>query len=85
MRTKAAGTDPGQRQLNGPQTTGREYRSLSKVEFDIKRTNDVAISMRDGTKLIGDLFQPDVEGRFPALLAVSPYPRHFRISEYHLE
>jgi predicted acyl esterase len=78
MRTKAAGTDPGQRQLNGPQTTGREYRSLSKVEFDIKRTNDVAISMRDGTKLIGDLFQPDVEGRFPALLAVSPYPRQFQ-------
>ena len=26
---KVSGTEPGQRQLNGPQTTGREYRNLS--------------------------------------------------------
>jgi uncharacterized protein len=62
MNIKPSGVEPGQRQLNGLQTTGREYRS-SKVEFDIKRTNDVAISMRDGTKLLVDLFQPGVEGR----------------------
>jgi hypothetical protein len=78
MSVKASGVEPGQRHLNGPQTTGRDYRSLSKVEFDIKRTNDVAISMRDGTKLLSDLFQPDVGGRFPALLSVSPYPRQIQ-------
>jgi uncharacterized protein len=78
MNIKASGVEPGQRQLNGLQTTGREYRSLSKPEFDIKRTNDVAIGMRDGTKLLSDLFQPDAEGRFPALLSVSPYPRQIQ-------
>jgi predicted acyl esterase len=78
MSVKASGVEPGQRLLNGPQTIGRDYRSLSKVEFDIKRTNDAAISMRDGTKLLSDLFQPDVEGRFPALLSVSPYPRQIQ-------
>src|ERR1700758_4711045 len=78
MRVKASGVEPGQRHLNGPQTTGRDYRSLSKVEFNIKRTNDVAISMRDGTKLLSDLFQPDVAGQFPALLSVSPYPRQIQ-------
>jgi predicted acyl esterase len=38
------------------------------VEFDIKRTKDVAITMHDGTKLLSDLFQPDAERRFPLLL-----------------
>jgi putative CocE/NonD family hydrolase len=78
MSIKAAGLDPGQRHLNGLQTTGREYRHLSDVEFNIKRTNDVAISMRDGKKLLADLFQPDAEGKFPALLSVSPYPRQIQ-------
>ena len=50
MSVKASGVEPGQRRLNGPQTTGRDYRFLSTVEFNIKRTNDVAIGMRDGTK-----------------------------------
>ena len=79
MNLKASGVEPGQRRLNGLQTTGREYRSLSEVEFNTKRTNDVAISMRDGTKLLADLFQPDAGGRrFPALLSASPYPRQIQ-------
>ena len=85
MNLKASGVEPGQRRLNGLQATGREYRSLSEVEFNTKLTNDVAISMRDGTKLLADLFQPDAGGRrFPALLSASPYPRQFRISECRL-
>jgi hypothetical protein len=78
MSIKASGVEPGQRRLNGPQTTGRDYRSLSKAEFNIKRTNDVAISMRDGMKLLSDLFQPDVDERFPAVLSVSPSPRQIQ-------
>jgi uncharacterized protein len=78
MVIKASGADPGQRRLNGLQTTGREYRSLSAAEFGVKRSNDVAIAMRDGTKLLADLFQPDAHGRFPALLAASPYPRQIQ-------
>ena len=30
MDIKASGIEPGQRRLNGPQTTGREYRNLSQ-------------------------------------------------------
>lgn len=78
MSINASGLEPGQRHLNGPQTAGRDYRLLSKAEFHVKRINDVAISMRDGTKLLADLFQPDAGGRFPALLSVSPYPRQIQ-------
>lgn len=78
MNSQVSGIEPGQRHLNGPQTTGRDYRSLSAVEFDIHRTNDVPIALRDGTKLQADLFQPDANGRFPALIAVSPYPRQIQ-------
>jgi predicted acyl esterase len=34
--------------------------------------------MRNGAKLLADLFQPDAGGRFPALLSVSPYPRQIQ-------
>ena len=32
---KASGVEPGQRQLNGTQTTGRDYRDLSAPEYDM--------------------------------------------------
>ena len=66
------------RQLNGPQTTGRDYRHLSEPEFDMRHDNNVAITMRDGTALMADVHQPDAGGRFPALIAASPYPRQIQ-------
>ena len=66
------------RQLNGPQTTGRDYRQLSEPEFDMRHDNNVAITMRDGTALMADVHQPDAGGRFPALIAASPYPRQIQ-------
>jgi putative CocE/NonD family hydrolase len=75
---QVAGTEAGQRQLNGPQTTGRDYRNLSQPEFGTRRTNNVGIAVRDGTLLLADLFQPDAEGRFPALLSFSAYPRQIQ-------
>ncbi len=78
MDVKAAGVEPGQRRLNGPQTTGRDYRSLSEARFAVRRTNDVAITVRDGAQLRADLYQPDAEGRFPALISFSCYPRQIQ-------
>jgi putative CocE/NonD family hydrolase len=79
MKTiEASGLEPGERRLNGLQTTGREYRNLSPVEFAMERTNDVAIAMRDGTTLLADLFRPGAPGAFPVLLSVSPYPRQIQ-------
>lgn len=75
---KAAGVDPGQRQLNGPQTTGRDYRNLSGPEYGMRCDEDVAVLMRDGVELLADVHRPDADGRFPALIAASPYPRQIQ-------
>jgi uncharacterized protein len=66
------------RHLNGPQTTGRDYRDLSAPEFGQLRENNVRIPMRDGTVLLADVFRPDAAGEFPALLAAAPYPRQLQ-------
>ncbi|MFI2478785.1 CocE/NonD family hydrolase [Nocardia xishanensis] len=77
-RFKAAGVEPGQRRLNGPQTTGREYRNLSAVLHGTTRQNDVPVPARDGIQLMADVHRPDAEGRFPALIAAAPYPRQLQ-------
>ncbi|WP_280261183.1 CocE/NonD family hydrolase [Nocardia abscessus] len=77
-RFEAAGVEPGQRQLNGPQTTGRQYRNLSTALHGTTREDNVPIPVRDGTQLMADIHRPDEEGRFPALLAAAPYPRQLQ-------
>lgn len=64
--------------LNGPQTTGRTYRNLSSAEYDIRHDVNVAAPMRDGIDLLADVHRPDADGRFPALVAASPYPRQIQ-------
>lgn len=76
--SKAAGIDRGQRRLNGPQTTGREYTNLSAPQYDMARENDVSVPMRDGVALLADVHRPDADGRYPALIAASPYPRQIQ-------
>jgi predicted acyl esterase len=73
-----SGTGPGQRQLNGPQTTGRDYRNLSEPQYRIRREANVDVGTRDGTILLADVHRPDANGRFPALIAASPYPRQIQ-------
>jgi len=72
---RVAGTEPGQRQLNGPQTSGRGFRNLSQPRYSTRRNINVKIPMRDGIELVADIFGPDAEGSFPALVAASPYAR----------
>ncbi len=79
-KVKASGTEPGQRRLNGLQTSGREFRNLSTVNFAMKEELNVAVPLRDGTRLLADLLRPDGDGRFPALVAFSPYPRQLQNS-----
>jgi predicted acyl esterase len=66
------------KQLNGSQTTGREYRDLSAAEHRIRREDNVEITVRDGVTLLADVHRPDADGRFPALIAASPYPRQIQ-------
>ncbi len=73
-----SGTEPGQRRLNGPQTTGRGYRNLSGPAHRIRHDRNVGVGMRDGMRLLADVHRPDTDGRFPALIAASPYPRQIQ-------
>ena len=56
-----AGDGLGQRHLNGPQTTGREYRNLSEPGYQIVQELDRGIPVRDGTTLMADVFMPDTD------------------------
>lgn len=74
----ASGIEPGQRHLNGPQTTGREYRNLSPLTHTMVHDYDLAIPMRDGVTLLADVCRPAEPGQYPVLVAASPYPRQIQ-------
>ena len=74
----ASGIEPGQRRLNGPQSTGREYRNLSQPTHTMAQDDDVAVPMRDGINLLADVHRPAESGRYPVLVAASPYPRQIQ-------
>jgi len=75
---RTSGIEPGQRHLNGPQTTGRDYRNLSQPTHSMTRDNDVPVPMRDGINLLADVHRPAEPGRYPVLIAASPYPRQIQ-------
>src|SRR3984885_5860310 len=78
MDKSVSGTEPGQRQLNGPQTTGRDCRNLSTPKYEITRDDDVIVPLRDGVNLLAGAFRPSTPGRYPVLIAASPYPRQIQ-------
>ncbi len=43
--------------------------------FEMIIEKDVLVKMRDGTKLAVDIYRPKASGKFPALLAMSPYTK----------
>jgi uncharacterized protein len=75
---QVSGIDPGQRRLNGPQTTGREYRNLSQPTHTMAHDDDVTVAMRDGVMLLADVHRPAEPGRYPVPVAASPYPRQIQ-------
>jgi uncharacterized protein len=77
-KVSASGIEPGQRHLNGPQTTGRDYRNLSQPAHTMTRDDDVPVPMRDGINLLADVHRPAEPGRYPVLIAASPYPRQIQ-------
>ena len=48
---------------------------ISQPVYKVKVEKEVYIKMRDGVRLAADIFRPDAEGKFPALLAMSPYSK----------
>ena len=75
---RSAGPGPGERRLNGPQTTGREYRDLSEPQYPMVSDINLEVRLRDGARLFADVHRPDDPARFPALIAASPYPRQIQ-------
>jgi len=41
--------------------------------YGTKVERNVYVPARDGVRLAVDIYRPDAPGRFPALLALSPY------------
>ncbi len=74
----AASTQPDTSHFNGLQTTGREYRNLSPVAHKMTRDVDQQVPLRDGGHLLADVYPPSDEGKYPVLIAASPYPRQIQ-------
>ncbi len=46
---------------------------ISQPEYEIREERDIFVTMRDGVRISINIFRPDGKGKFPALLAMSPY------------
>ena len=44
-------------------------------DYAIVVDKDVDVAMRDGARLKADVFRPDHDGRFPAILNLGPYQK----------
>jgi uncharacterized protein len=77
-RQTVSGIEKGQRQLNGPQTSGREYKNLSQPQYTRICDQDVQIPVRDGKFLLADIHRPKEAGHYPVLIAASPYLRQIQ-------
>jgi putative CocE/NonD family hydrolase len=74
----AATAPPDTSHFNGLQTTGRNYRNLSAAEHTMSRDVDQQVALRDGGHLLADVYRPVAQGKFPVLIAASPYPRQIQ-------
>jgi hypothetical protein len=63
---------------DGHQTTGTSYRNLSPAEHTMQREVDRQVGLRDGGYLLAYVYRPQNPGRFPVLIATSPYPRQIQ-------
>jgi len=52
----------------------RDWHELvSQPQYKVKLEEGIPIIARDGVELFADIYHPDAEGKFPALLSLSPY------------
>lgn len=58
----------------GPTIRGLDWVTSERL-FGVRVERDVAVPMKDGVRLLCDVFRPDADGRFPAILGCHPYHR----------
>jgi predicted acyl esterase len=46
--------------------------------YRVKKEHNVFVTMRDGVQLVANIYRPDAEGKFPALLSMSPYGKELQ-------
>ncbi len=51
----------------------------SRERYKVKSEKNVFVTMRDGVRLILDIYRPDFEGQFPALLAMAVYGKDLQV------
>jgi predicted acyl esterase len=51
---------------------------ISQPEYGIRMEKDIYVTVRDGVRLAVNVYRPDADGKFPALLALSPYGKELQ-------
>jgi len=64
----------------GPQSPPPRYDRTPSYD-KMKRDRDVMVPMRDGVRLCVDIYRPDAEGKFPALLSIAPHNKELQTPE----
>lgn len=54
------------------------HKMVSQTKYKVKEAKDIAIPTRDGTKIAADIYHPDSNEKFPALLGISPYGKEIQ-------
>src|SRR4030042_1793585 len=49
------------------------------IPLGIKLDENIYVTMRDGVKIAVDIYRPEAEGRYPALLSMSPYIKEIQL------
>ena len=55
--------------------------NASEKKYKMIVDKDVWVTMRDGVRIPVDIYRPDDPGKFPALLAISPYGKNAQVYE----
>ncbi len=53
-----------------------QSQEASKPVFSVKTEFDVKVPLRDGVFLSADIYRPEEEGKYPAILSLTPYGNH---------
>ena len=48
----------------------------SPADYTVTETRDQRVQIRDGARLVVDIFRPDAQGQFPAVLCQTPYNKN---------
>lgn len=57
----------------------RNLEKLSQAKYSVKAEKDVFVDLKNGTRVCIDVYRPDASGKFPGLVADSPYSKDVQV------